>query len=100
MIYISCFHPRTDFSTYHRQVVYFTTKLPNTGPMFSPASSAKMYTEVLKLFALPARHMSLTIPDVIFASTPVQEPVMMRVTINVAKLCARACGMMKMIKTA
>jgi hypothetical protein len=68
--------------------------------MFNPASSAKMYKEVPKLFARPSFQMSLTIPDVIFASTPEQAPMTMRVTIKVAKLCATAWGTMKMINTA
>jgi hypothetical protein len=58
-----------------------------------------MYKEVPKLFARPAFQMSLTIPDVIFASTPEQAPVMMQVTIKVAKFCATAWGTMKIIKT-
>jgi hypothetical protein len=76
--------------TYHRQVVYRTARLPNTGPIFNPASSDQMYKEVPKLFARPTLQMSLTIPDVIFASTPEQAPVIMRVTTKVAKFCAAA----------
>ena len=49
-----------------------------------------MYKDVPKLFARPIVHMSLTIPDVMFASTPEQAPVMLRVTINVAKFFATA----------
>lgn len=59
-----------------------------------------MYKDVLKLFDRPDFQTSLTIPDVMFASTPEQAPVMILVTINVAKLRATACGTMKMIKTA
>jgi len=58
-----------------------------------------MYNEVPKLFARPGLQTSLTIPDVIFANVPEQEPVMMRVTIIVARFLAAACGMMKIIKT-
>jgi hypothetical protein len=50
--------------------------------------------------ALPSLQISLTIPDVIFASTPEHDPVMILVTINVAKFLAKACGMMKMINIA
>jgi hypothetical protein len=67
--------------------------------MFKPASSAHMYKEVLKLFARPALQTSLTMPDVMFASTPEQAPEMARVTIRVAKLDATACGIMKMMST-
>ena len=56
-----------------------------------------MYIEMLKLFAFPSRQTSLTTPLVMFASTPVQPPVMILVTIRVAKLWANACGTMKMI---
>lgn len=59
-----------------------------------------MYSEVPKLFARPGFQISLTIPDVIFASTPEHEPVKMRTTIRVAKFFASACGMMKMMSTA
>jgi len=35
--------PRSNHNmSYHRQVVYCTTKLPKTGPILSPASNAKM----------------------------------------------------------
>jgi len=67
--------------------------------MFKPARSDQMYKDVLKLLVLPGLQMSLTIPDVMFASTPEQEPVMIRVTINVAKFFARAWGMMNTIRT-
>jgi hypothetical protein len=80
-------------------VVYRTARLPNTGPIFKPARSEQIYNDVPKLFARPALQMSLTIPDVMFASTPEHEPVMMRVTIKVAKFFARACGMMKIFRT-
>jgi hypothetical protein len=74
--------------THHRHVVYCTVKLPNTGPMLNPARRAQIYNEVPKLFARPALQISLTIPDVMFASTPEQAPVMIRVTISVAKFVA------------
>ena len=71
---------------YHRHVVYCTTRLPKTGPMLSPERSAKIYIDVKKLLIKPGYQMSLTIPDVMFASVAVQEPVMIRTTIKVAKL--------------
>jgi hypothetical protein len=58
--------------------------------MFNPASNDHMYKEVPKLFARPGLQMSLTIPDVMFASTPEQAPAKMRVTISVAKFVATA----------
>ena len=73
--------------------------LPNIGPMFSPASRAKIYSEVPKLFDFPSLQMSLTIPDVMFASTPEHDPVMILTTMSVAKFFAKTCGMVKMIKT-
>lgn len=71
--------------SYQRQVVYWTTRLPKTGPMLSPERRAKMYIDVKKLFVRPAYQMSLTIPEVMFASVAVHEPVMIRTTIRVAK---------------
>lgn len=59
-----------------------------------------MYIDVKKLLVRPAYQMSLTMPEVMFASVAVQEPVMIRTTIKVAKFWATACGMMKMINTA
>ena len=85
---------------YQRQVVYCTTRLPNTGPMLNPLSKAKMYMDVKKLFVRPACHTSLTIPDVMFASVALQLPVMIRTTIRVAKFLAKACGIINMIITA
>jgi hypothetical protein len=38
-------------------------------------------------------------PEVIFASTPEHDPVIILVTISVAKFLASACGMMKIIRT-
>jgi hypothetical protein len=58
--------------------------------MFKPASNAQMYKEVPKLFARPGLQISLTIPDVMFASTPEQAPAKIRVIINVAKFLATA----------
>lgn len=72
--------------THHRQVVYLTTKLPKTGPMLKPESSAKMYIDVKKLLIRPGYQMSLTMPDVMLASVAVHDPVMIRTTIKVAKL--------------
>ena len=68
----------------------YTDRLPKTGPKFKPARSDQMYKDVPKLFALPSFQMSLTMPDVMFAKTPEQEPVIMRVTIGVAKFFASA----------
>lgn len=85
--------------SYHRQVVYWTTKLPNTGPMFNPPSSPNMYSEVPKLCARPGLQISLTMPDVMLARTPEQDPVMILVTTSEAKFSAKACGMMKRIIT-
>jgi hypothetical protein len=76
--------------TYHRHVVYRTIKLPNTGPIFKPARSAQIYKDVPKLFACPGLQTSLTMPDVMFAKVPEHAPVMMRVTIIVAKFFAAA----------
>ena len=76
-----------------------TTRLPKTGPMLSPARRPQMYSDVAKLLALPIVQISLTMPDVMLASVPEHDPVMIRVMINVAKFCAKAWGMMKMIKT-
>lgn len=66
--------------------------------MLKPARSAKMYNDVPKLFARPGRHMSLTMPEVMFASVPEQAPAMMRVMMRVAKFCAAAWGMMKRMR--
>jgi hypothetical protein len=71
-------------------VVYCTARLPTTGPILNPASSAHMYKEVPKLFASPSFQMSLTIPDGMFASMPEQAPVIIRAMIRVAKFCATA----------
>lgn len=68
--------------------------------MLNPASSPQIYSEVPKLLALPSCHISLNIPLVIFASIAEQPPVMTLVTMRVAKLCANACGTMKIIKHA
>lgn len=71
--------------TNHRHVVYWTTKLPKTGPMLRPERSAKIYMDVKKLLVKPAYQMSLTIPEVMFASVAEHAPVIIRTTIKVAK---------------
>lgn len=58
--------------------------------MLRPAKRPQIYRDVPKLLALPSLHMSLTMPLVMFARTPEQPPVMIRVTISVAKLFASA----------
>ena len=86
--------------TNHRHVVCWTTRLPNTGPMLRPERSPKMYMDVYKLLVRPAYQISLTIPEVMFASVAEHEPVTIRTTIKVAKFWATACGMMNTINTA
>jgi len=68
-----------------------------TGPMLKPANTAQMYNEVLKLLERPSDHISLTIPPVIFASVAAPPPVMILVMIKVAKFCATAWGIRKMM---
>jgi hypothetical protein len=84
--------------TYHLQDKYLRVTLPSTGPILRPANRLQIQSEVAKLLLRPSLQMSLTTLLVTFARIPEHDPVMIRVTIKVAKFCASAWGMRKRIK--